>query len=414
MDDALILFCVSLYHSGDCLTARHGLPPNCTLTLTIIDSTRTITYTTIGSDNWDNEIENFIQQVMGFGKRCSAPGCARSTLPQEVDTTNFLKTFAFLAVVLDIDSLMGNVNNHYLAQEESDLELWKLVVYDFGNPFPTACGSPVCAERMISWSIARPTCYSLEANPLVGPLLTDADLHSEYLGYVREFLDSVYANSTVIAEIEAQAEAIQSAVGDDTSFEVELAPVADNWNPDTIPLLPTMAARAANLQEQLSAIESGSFPRGPHVGTNGDNLAWEVCANWRLSEPVTAACDEGCKYKFCSISGWAVESFCDEVTGICYHGEEDQQCIGIADRDYYPDSSSAEGVRRPFCWYAKGIPVRAMECLAPGEVPTDLVQASNDSAVSAATSATTGSIITMISSWLFAATSSMLLFAIVV
>ncbi|CAB9505678.1 spore coat protein CotH [Seminavis robusta] len=318
----------------------------------------------LGSDNWDNEIKNFIRDFMSF-QPCD-PDCTNSDLAKQVDIQNFLKMFAFYAVTLTIDSPLSEVNNYHLAQEESKEEKWKLVAYDFSKPGSPSCNTKVCEERLIHWSLVRPTCLSLEENVLVGPLLLNVTASTEYLGYVREFLDTVFANATFLEQIQSHASEIQDAVessfgGSAGSFANELSPDATSWDAGGFPLLPTMKARAEDVEKQLAAIDDGSIARGPHQGK--ENEPWESCGDWQLSEPDTSACEGGCKYDGCNMPGWTVECFCEEATGVCYRGDEDLSCDGIVDGERY--TGMEDGT---FCKLAGGVTVKASACLEPGAV----------------------------------------------
>ena len=321
----------------------------------------------LGTNNWDNEIENFINEAMSF-HRCE-PDCVNSNLAQEVDLENFLKTFAFFAVALNVESPMGNVNNHYLAQSESEEEKWKLVTFDFDKPGSPSCNEDVCNERLVKWSIARPTCESLESNQLVGPLLTNQTLHAQYITYVKEFLESVYTDAEFIVEIQNHASAIESTVkesfGGGANFDRELSPDAASWDSGTFPLLPTMKARGEEVQKQLDALDAGTFPRGPQPGVRNRNEPWEMCVDWELAEPDTAPCENGCQYDGCLMPEWEVPGFCDEGTGKCFHGTDDERCIGIADGDMYPGMVDRDGLPT-FCRFAAGVAVSTSECLAEG------------------------------------------------
>ena len=90
-----------------------------------------------------------------------------------------------------------------------------------------------------------------------------------------------------------------------------------------------MKARAEDVQKQLAALDDGTYPRGGGDGSSSGE-AWEPCVDWRISEPDTSACEEGCKSDGCLMEGWTVESYCDESTGKCYHGNEDVGCSGVA------------------------------------------------------------------------------------
>jgi len=317
----------------------------------------------LGTDNWDNELEKWIDNTMTFN-RCDET-CSNSIVSTEANLENFLKTFAFWAVTLTMDSPMGNVNNHYLAQEESDQELWNLFSYSFGKPGSPSCFPEVCNSRLVSWSISRPTCESLQSNNLVGPLLTQEEYHSQYIEHIREFMTAVYANQTFIKEIQDHASAIEEAVkasfGGGASFDEELSPDAADWNTGNLPLLPTMKARAAEVQKQLDALADGTFARGPHAGATADNEPWEICADWQSSEPDTSACKEGCKYEGCHTDGWTVPSFCDEATGTCYHGDVDSQCAGVGDGGSYSGMEARNGMDT-FCRFAAGVPVKTSVC----------------------------------------------------
>jgi len=224
-------------------------------------------------------------------------------------------------------------------------------------------------------SIARPTCEALEKNNIAGPILTDPELHKQYLGYVREFTESVYANKTFIDELTELQAAQDPFVREDfwsvfgTFFDKELSPDASNWEEeeDRFPLLPTMKARAADVLAQLDAIDAGTFPRGPHeIGALGDNEPLEYCPDWRMEEYNSTGCELGCKYDGCHELGWTVESFCDEDTATCIHGDYDEQCRGILDGQQYPDMADTDDGRKTFCRIAEGVPIKAAECPAPG------------------------------------------------
>lgn len=80
---------------------------------------------------------------------------------------------------------------------------------------------------------------------------------------------------------------------------------------------------AAEVRSQLEAIDSRSFPRGPHLPV-GVGLAHN-----RLSRIALFSRDAnmmGAKKRVGSSLFW-----CDDETSICYHGESDPQCVGIED-----------------------------------------------------------------------------------
>ena len=188
-----------------------------------------------------------------------------------------------------------------------------------------------------------------------------------------------------IDEIEAHAAAIEPYVRVDfwslfgAFFGKELSPDAADWRneDDRFPLLATMQARAEDLKEQFAAIDQGSFPRGPHIGVGGDNEAWEPCADWRAAEANRSKCEQGCMYDGCHRPDYTVESFCNEETGLCLHGDYDEQCAGIFDEERYPGMKDTEDGRQTFCLFAKGVPVKAAECPAPGAAMGSLSSGNN-------------------------------------
>lgn len=335
----------------------------------------------LGQKKWDKEMHEFIDNDFRADRKCT-PECANSDFAEHADVDQLLKTFAFYAVSVIADSPLINGNNYYLAQSGEEANGgnggWKILPYDFNAARTVFCHDKVCNTRMVHWSIVRPTCEALENNPIVGPLLTDPTLHAKYIEYVREFTDTVYGNETFIQELtDHQAAQDKYVRKDDWSFfgafySKELTTEASNWEEeiDRFPLLPTMKARAEDVRAQLAAIDAGTFPRGPHLGVNGDNEAWEYCPDWRAEEVNTTTCEQGCKYEGCDMPGWTVESYCDEEFGVCYHGDYDEQCRGLKDEEQYPGMEDTEDGRKTFCRFAQGIPVKAAECPAVGAVKT--------------------------------------------
>lgn len=127
-------------------------------------------------------------------------------------------------------------------------------------------------------------------------------------------------------------------------------------------------ARTADLREQLATIDADNLARAPHIGVEGGNEAWETCADWRAEEYNTTRCENDCKYEGCHIPGWTVESFCDEGTGICYHGELDELCYGIPDGERYPGMQDGDDGKATFCRLAKGVAAKTSQCPAMGEI----------------------------------------------
>ena len=334
----------------------------------------------LGQNEWDDVMEDFVERHLDVVTHQCDQDCANSDLAEDIDVDNFLKTMAFYAVTLNQDSPIGNGNNYYLAQA-GDGTGWKLQAYDFNFPFPAGCQQEVCSERLVHWSILRPTCTALEDNMLAGPLLTDPVLQEQYLGYVRTFVDAVYTNSSLIEQMTNHVNSIRKYASKDIYgvfgiyIAAELSPDAAEWTAGItgqFPLLPTMKARGEDVKAQLDAIEAGTFQRGPIVGAT-ENEAWEVCADWRETEPKTSNCELGCKYDGCHMPGWTVESYCNEQTGICYHGDYDENCQSIADGLKYPGMDDRMDGSMTFCRYARGLPVATSACPARGSVVVGVV-----------------------------------------
>ena len=269
-------------------------------------------------------------------------------------------------------------NNFYLANT-GDGAGWKLIPYDFNNAGASICYSEVCNERYVHWSIARPTCGALEENKLFGPLLTRPDWHQKYLEYVRQFVDNIMSNEEFLQETQEHAAAIDQYVRPDfyanwgQFYDEELSPDAANWKEDwRFPLLPFLKARAEDVKNQLDAIDAGTFKRGPHVGSLGDNEALEICPDWRSEEADRSKCHKQCYYEGCHMEGYTIESFCDEYTSKCLHGNEDERCGGIRDGETYPGFVGDGSGRIQYCKFAAGVPVLVTECGAEGSWNVDV------------------------------------------
>ena len=323
--------------------------------------------------NLDEEMKHFIGEHLS-GVRCT-PGCTNLDLKNQVNQENFLKSFAFYAVTLSLDSVITWLNNFYLAQTGEPGEKWKIMAYDINLGQHVECGSDTeegwafCTSRLPNLSIVRPTCESLESNVIAGPLLTDPALHAQYLEYVKEFYDQVYSNETVFQMAYDHLLEIKEDVYTDFwglrgvfwLFETSTDP--ENWNDGIRPsLFALWKARIESVGEQLKAIEEGSVPRGPHIGVLGDVGPLEYCVDWRSEKQNTTNCVDACLYEGCHVEGWIIESYCDEAVGICYHGYEDPLCAGISKGDQYEGMKDTPDGRPTHCWFAKGIPVHAAEC----------------------------------------------------
>ena len=352
----------------------------------------------LGTNDWDDAMHDFIEQDFRNDDRCEVD-CANSNLANYVDTDNFLKSFAFYAVTMNADSPLVNGNNYYLAQSGAEAfggtGGWKIVPYDFNLAEVTYCHGDVCNDRIVHWSIARPTCESLESNNIVGPLLTDETLFSKYLEYVEEFINVAYGNATMIQQMQDHAALQRKYVTPDfwstfgAFYEYELTPDAGSWEDSDkrFPLLPTMKARTEDVKAQLAAIKDGTFPRGPFVGLNGNNEPLEYCPDWRSEEPNVTSCGGACDYVGCNMPDWTVPHFCDEQFGKCIHGDYDEQCRNLYNGTQYTGMQPMEDGRDAFCMYAKGIPIKAAECPAEGTVKASGAAGTTSAALSFVVSA---------------------------
>lgn len=329
----------------------------------------------LGSKDLEPSMEAFINDNLA-NNACDS-GCANSDLASQVDLDNFLKNFAVYAVTMNQDSPMGNLNNYYLA---SDGTGWKIVQYDHNNAGDQTCNPDECNEKLVHWSIVRPTCASLESNQLVGPLLSDPDLHAQYIEYVRSFVDTVIGNESFVEEMMQHAQTIQDDVAEDfwsfggIFYDNELSPDASEWNIPQLPLLPLLKAREADVRAQLAAYDAGTFPRGPHLSQGVE--PFETCVDWRTTEPPQSVCGEHhCAYEGCDMPDWTVPYICNEDDGICYHGDFDEQCYGIDLLGRYPGMEDRPDGRTTFCVDAGGEPIKVSECppfISTSTPPTSL------------------------------------------
>lgn len=324
----------------------------------------------LGVKAWESTMVTFINSNLA-NNICNA-GCTNSDLPSQVDVENFLKNFAVYAVMMNGDSPLGNGNNYYLAAT-GDGTGWKIVAYDHNNAGDSTCNPGNCNPKLVYWSIMRPTCLALEYNQLAGPLLTNATLHGQYLGFVQSFVDNVLGNASFVDEMSRHAQALQADVAQDfwssggIYYHEELSPDAADWDTPQLPLLPLLKAREEQVRSQLEAIDAGTFPRGPHLDVGVE--PFETCVDWRSEEPPASVCERECNYKGCLHPGWVLPSFCEEATGTCYHGDYDVQCEGIDNLQQYEGMENREDGRATFCTVgADGFtPIKASECPIPGD-----------------------------------------------
>lgn len=246
------------------------------------------------------------------------------------------------------DSPLGTGNNYYLAQTgtSGDDSRWKMVPYDLDNA-ATRVGVQICndecALRMVHWSITRPTCEALEENQLAGPLLSDPTLHEQYLGYVREFVSNVLGDQAFMQEIVNHAAAIQQDVTPDAwntyyshDYSTELSPTAAQWYEAGFPLLSVLRSRKYDILKQFDALDMDNH-------TKYQVEADDVCVDWRGDNVIPDSCHNNCQYDGCYEPSWTVSGTCDTATGICYHGQLDENCAGIPNGDTYPGIEQREG-----------------------------------------------------------------------
>lgn len=250
----------------------------------------------LGQDSWEVTMEGFIRNHLA-AFQCE-PQCTNSNLTADVNVDNFLKSFAAYAVLILQDSPMGNGNNYYLGNGGDGLR-WNMVQFDHNSAGTGFSCSDECTGKEVYWSIIRPTCQAIEKNQLVGPLLTNETLHAKYIEYLRSFVDTILRNQSFIDEMMNHGQAIESYVPSDFwstrgyYFPFEKTPNASLWNISTRPFLPFLAARTKEVLQQLEALDSGTFPRGPHLDTPVESD--ELCVDWRSesknvsAQPTSAA-----------------------------------------------------------------------------------------------------------------------------
>jgi len=336
----------------------------------------------LGDKSLDDSMALFYDKHLGINA-CIDPECSNSDLEDDVDVTNFLKNFAVMACLLNHDSPLGNGNNYYLAQTSSTDTKLKMVQYDHNNIMSDLaaiiCGED-CFKHLINWSIERPTCLALETNQLVGPLLTDKALHSQYIEYVREFTQSIMMNQSFVDQLHSHLNAISTEVLKDSyndsadKFHLELDQNSDQWvdyyngtmtylGSAYIPFLPAIKARSADIMKQLDAIDKGNVP----PRDLDDIKFWEVCVNWKSEGPPESACHENCFYDGCYFNSFMPPTVCDEERGVCVHGIIDPSCEGVEIGEGPVGMENFIGTdKQSFCWYADFIgPIRMVDCPDP-------------------------------------------------
>ena len=111
---------------------------------------------------------------------------------------------------------------------------------------------------MSGWSIVRPTCRGLSENRLVGPLLTDPQMHTKYMEYVKEFVEDVYANIDLQNEMKEHYDAIKSIADE--------SPDSKTHGPSDISgLFEFMDKRTNNVLRQWVLWNIGEFPESASI-----------------------------------------------------------------------------------------------------------------------------------------------------
>ena len=314
------------------------------------------------------------------GNSCGDSMCSNSNLGDDVDTTQFLRNMATMAVLLHQDSPLGNGNNWYMAYPGDDRGKWSMVQYDHNNMLSETtallCDAEQCFANLMNWSIVRPTCRSLESNQLAGPLLTDDALRAEFIEYVREFVDEVATNEEFLTQVEEHLASIKELVIVDPwntfapFFESYEMSGGEEWlrfidaglGEETprpyVALLPALRARAADVQMQLAALDGGTYPREDQEEYNPG----EACANWSSESAPDFACHNNCYYEGCSGGGLTTQAFCDPESASCFQGFLDFACIGVPNGQPAPGTSFEEGAIPSFCLTFDSFPIKATPC----------------------------------------------------
>lgn len=330
----------------------------------------------LGVKDLEDNMKAFINKHLA-DNGCVDSTCSNSDLANDVNVDQFLKNFAVMAALLNSDSPLGNGNNYYLAYTGVEGMGWSIVQYDHNGIMSTAsaelCNAEECQEEMVKWSILRPTCRALESNQLAGPLLTDESLRAKYLSYVKQFVDEIMTDEEFLKQIHDHLVAIKDEAlkndWNDFAFVYESLELSDemDWYHDFqvakyISFLPALRARAAEIQQQLKAVEAGSFPR-----SLDDIDGNEVCVDWSSTEARQTICPQNCQYEGCYGDEFDVSGFCSPDDGKCYHGVRDERCYGLANVARYSSMTNFEGSDKvAFCWQDPTLgPLKLAECPRP-------------------------------------------------
>ena len=221
-------------------------------------------------------------------------------MKEYIDTDQWIKNLAAYAVTLNLDSVIMNINNWYVATTDGGKNDWKLVQYDHNNvasrDMSMFC-SGACGSRQIYWPILRPTCDAMDNNRIVGRILNDDASMETYLKYVQEFITMIH-DTSVLEDLRQYGHKIKQYVPSDPFYEQaglfgdtsdgsssvedkydyetsELSENYDDYNSPSMPFVKVLAARIDQVQAQLDAIADGTLPRDGIYGPN------EKCPDWR-------------------------------------------------------------------------------------------------------------------------------------
>ena len=178
---------------------------------------------------------------------------------------------------------------------------------------------------------------------MVGPLLSNQTLHSQYLGYVKDILDNILTDA-FFTEISEHILAMRSyiitdpfAFGVDVDGEASTTPADANCgDTGTCPFLPALKLRREEIYKQLTALGDGTFPRA----TEDLFDPAESCVDWNSAEigkiqNACGICTEaepcysslGCAFRNTEDGTWGGwMSDCNEANGYCDACFPDSPC----------------------------------------------------------------------------------------
>ena len=169
-----------------------------------------------------------------------------------------------------------------------------------------------------------------------------------------------------LQEIANHAAAIEQDVVNDPwntfyshDYSSELSSTAAQWYSPGIPLLAVLRARVDDVLSQLDALNAGNYSTAPVE-------AEEVCVDWRGDDLVPDSCYNNCEYDGCYEPSWTVTGACDLITGICYHGQLDENCEGIPNGETYAGIEQREG-EEVFCQEMVALSACLPAEVTPGE-----------------------------------------------